>query len=255
MGELAILPGVSTAPSTSAEIRKGLADAAPVGLGLIPLGLAFGVLITQAGFDWWWAPVFSVVIYAGSMEFLAIGLLAAVTPLYSLAAATFLVNFRHVFYGLSFPIESIRSRLGRVYAVYALTDEVYAITATKRRREMTGVRTLTIAITCQSLWVLPGILGGLIGTALPPGLDGLQFALTALFAVLAVDGWRASGDLPSPVLGLLCGLVAAWVAPEQMLMVGLVAFVAVLLARFTWAQRSGRGELDGRVDSHGWGTS
>lgn len=240
------MPGVSPTPSTATEIRKGLADAAPVGLGLIPLGLAFGVLITQAGFDWWWAPVFSVVIYAGSMEFLAIGLLTALTPLYSLAAAAFLVNFRHVFYGLSFPIESIRSRLGRVYAVYALTDEVYAITATKPRREMTGPRTLTIAIACQSLWVLPGIVGGLIGTALPPGLDGLQFALTALFAVLAVDGWRASGDLPAPILGLVCGLVAAWVTPEPMLVVGLVAFVAVLLARYAWSARTRRSARSGR---------
>ncbi|MGW8590401.1 AzlC family ABC transporter permease [Dietzia sp. NPDC055340] len=231
---------MSTAPSTSAEIRKGLVDAAPVGLGLIPLGLAFGVLITQAGFDWWWAPIFSIVIYAGSMEFLAIGLLTAVSPLYSLAAATFLVNFRHVFYGLGFPIESIRSRLARLYAVYALTDEVYAITATKRHSEMTGARTMTIAVTCQSLWVLPGIVGGLIGAALPPGLDGLQFALTALFAVLAVDAWRASGDLPAPVIALLCGLAAAWLAPDQMLLVGLVAYVVLLLVRFAWATRSGQ---------------
>lgn len=228
-------------PSTAAEIRKGLADSAPVGFGLVPLGLAFGVLLTQAGFAWWWAPVFSVLVYAGSMEFLAIGLLTAATPLYSLAAATFLVNFRHVFYGLSFPLESIRSRVGRAYAVYALTDEAYAITATKRRAEMTGARTLTIALTCQTLWVVPGVIGGLVGAALPPGLDGLQFALTALFAVLAVDAWRASGDLPSPVIGLVCGLVAAWLAPDRMLVVGLGAFVAVLLARYAVTARDERG--------------
>ena len=102
---------MSTAPSPGAEIRRGLAAAAPGGLGLIPLGLALGVLISQAGFDWWWAPLFSLLIYAGSMEFLAIGLLGAVTPLYSLAAATFLVNFRPVIYVLSFPIESIRARV------------------------------------------------------------------------------------------------------------------------------------------------
>ncbi len=229
---------MSTAPSTGAEIRRGLADAAPVGLGLIPLGLAFGVLITQAGFDWWWAPLFSLLIYAGSMEFLAIGLLGAVTPLYSLAAATFLVNFRHVFYGLSFPIESIRSRVAKVYAVYALTDEVYAITATRNRAEMTGARTLTIAVTCQALWVLPGIVGGLIGMALPAGLDGLQFALAALFTVLAVDAWRASGDLPAPVIGLICGLAAAWVAADQMMLVGLVGFVVVLLLRYALTARA-----------------
>ena len=237
---LARLPGVPTTPSTSAEIRQGLADSSSVGLGLVPLGLAFGVLITQAGFDWWWAPLFSILIYAGSMEFLAIGLLAAATPLYSLAATAFLVNFRHIFYGLSFPLQSIRSRPGRLYAVYALTDEVYAITATKRRKDMTGARTLTISITCQTLWVVPGIIGALVGAALPDGLDGLQFALTALFAVLAVDAWRSSGDLPAPVIGLVCGLVAAWLAPGQMLIVGLTAFVVVLMARFAWATRSGR---------------
>src|SRR5699024_7206185 len=170
------------------------------------------------------------------------GLLTAVTPLSSLAAAAFLVNFRHVFYGLSFPIEAIRSRPGRLYAVYAHTDEWYAITATKRRNAMPAPRALTLPITGQSLWVLPAIAGGPGGAALPPGLDGVQFALIALFAVLAVDGWRASGDLPAPVLGLLCGLVAAWVAPEQMLVVGLAAFVQVLLARDVWQSRTERAE-------------
>ena len=236
---LARLPGVSNAASTRADIRKGLADCSTVGLGLVPLGLAFGVLITQAGFDWWWAPIFSIVIYAGSMEFLAIGLLTALTPLYSLAAAAFLVNFRHVFYGLSFPIRSIKSLPGPLYAVYALTDEVYAITATKPRSQMTGPRTLTIAVTCQTLWVVPGIIGGLIGTALPEGLDGLQFALTALFAVLAVDAWRTSRELPAPVIGLVCGLVSAAVVPDQMLIVGLTAFVLVLLVRYVVLERRG----------------
>ena len=54
-------------------MRAGLQEAAPVFLGLVPLGLAFGVFITQLGFACWWAPIFSVVIYAGSMEFLAPG--------------------------------------------------------------------------------------------------------------------------------------------------------------------------------------
>lgn len=76
----------------STEIRDGIADSWAVGLGLIPLGLAFGVVLTQGGFDWWWAPIFSTVIYAGSMEFLAVGLIGAVTPFASLAAATLLIT-------------------------------------------------------------------------------------------------------------------------------------------------------------------
>ena len=228
----------SSPPSAAAEIRKGLADCSTVGLGLVPLGLAFGVLVSQSGFAWWWAPLFSVLVYAGSMEFLALGLLGALTPLYGIAVTTLLVNFRHVFYGLSFPAHRIRWP-ARLYAVYALTDETYAIASTTPSSELTGARALTIAATCQVLWVGPGVVGALLGTSLPPGLEGLQFALTALFAVLAVDAWRANGDLPAPVIALVCGLVALRVATEQMLVVGLGMFVAVLLVRYALASRRG----------------
>jgi len=231
-------PPTSPPSSTGAQIRAGLRDCSTVGLGLVPLGLAFGVLVTQSGFAWWWAPLFSVLVYAGSMEFLAIGLLTALTPLYGLALTTFLVNFRHVFYGLGFPLDRV-SRAVRPYTVYALTDETYAIVSTRPRGELGGVRVVTIAATCQLLWVLPGVVGALIGNALPPGLDGLQFALTALFAVLAVDSWRATGDLPAPVLALVCALVALWIAPGQMLVVGLGLFVCGLLVRYAAARRRG----------------
>lgn len=141
---------------TRAEFGRGVRDALPVGVGLIPLGMAFGVLIVQQGFAWYWAPLFSILIYAGSMEFLAIGLFLAGTPLTSLAVTGLLVNFRHIFYGLSYPLHAIRSRLARAYAVYALTDETYAIVATKPRGSMSGPRALAVTITCQALWVLPG---------------------------------------------------------------------------------------------------
>ncbi|UZF44931.1 AzlC family ABC transporter permease [Rhodococcus rhodochrous] len=224
----------------SLEIRAGIADSWAVGLGLIPLGLAFGVVLTQGGFDWWWAPIFSTVIYAGSMEFLAIGLIAAVTPLASVAAATLLVNFRHVFYGLSFPLHRIRSRLGRRYGVYALTDESYAIVAPKAHEQLTGTRILTVQVLCQLMWVASGTVGALIGAVLPEGLAGLEFALTALFTVLAIDAFRANHDVPAPVIALVCGLVALLVAKEQMLVVGLGLFVVCLFARFVYRNKVAR---------------
>lgn len=222
------------------EIRAGIKDSWAVGLGLIPLGLAFGVVLTQGGFEWWWAPIFSTVIYAGSMEFLAIGLIAAVTPLASVVAATLLVNFRHVFYGLSFPLHRIRSRLGRLYGVYALTDESYAIVAPKAREPLSGTRILTVQVHCQLMWVVSGTIGALIGAVLPDGLAGLEFALTALFAVLAIDAFRANRDVPAPVLALVCGLVALLVAKSQMLVVGLGLFVVCLFARFVYRNKVAR---------------
>lgn len=156
-----------------------------MGLGLIPLGLAFGLLMTQSGYAWWWTPIFSIVIYAGSMEFLTINLVAAgITPL-SAAVTGFLVNFRHIFYGLTYPRHLIGTRRGRIYSTYALTDESYAIVSAQPPGTLSGVQLLTVQALCQTLWVIPGITGALVGIALPEGIQGMEFALTALFVVLA----------------------------------------------------------------------
>ena len=115
--------------TTRSEIRGGISDTWLVGLGLIPLGLAFGLVMVQAGFAWWWTPIFSIIIYAGSMEFLAVQLVSTGVGPLSAAVTGLMVNFRHIFYGLTFPRHLISSPLGRAYSTYALTDESYAITS------------------------------------------------------------------------------------------------------------------------------
>ena len=82
---------------TSGQIRLGLRDMWLVALGLIPLGLAFGLLMTQSGFAWWWTPIFSTVIYAGSMEFLAIDMvLTGVGPVTSAITGFMAVSYTHL---------------------------------------------------------------------------------------------------------------------------------------------------------------
>ena len=220
---------------TSAEIRLGLRDTWLVALGLVPLGLAFGLLMTQSGFAWWWTPIFSTVIYAGSMEFLAIDMvLAGVGPGTS-AITGFMVNFRHLFYGLTYPRFAIRRGAPSAYATYALTDEVYAITSTLRDRP-SGPRLMTISVICQIAWVVSGIVGALAGAVIPAGVEGFDFALTALFAVLAFEAFQASRDLSAPLIAGGLALAAAVVLPGQVIIVALVSYFLVLLLRF-WAPR------------------
>ncbi|MCB0963720.1 MAG: AzlC family ABC transporter permease [Acidimicrobiales bacterium] len=229
-------------------IRLAAGDTIGVGLGLFPIGMAFGLLVVQSGLDWWWAPVFSTLVYAGSMEFLLIGLVSAMTPIASIAATTLLVNGRHAFYGLSFPLHRVRHRVGRAYSVYALTDEAYALAATLPDEELSGTRIVAIQVLCQTYWVTGGIVGALGGTALPGDVDGLAFALTALFVVLAIDAIRATRDVPTPLVAVACALVAMQVAPDRMLLVALALFTVALLVRYRFAgtaswpgRRSGEG--------------
>lgn len=97
------------------EVKKALRDTYVVGLGYVPLGFAFGVFAVTQGFPMWLAVVSSIVIYAGSMEFTAVGLILSGVSLPQIAITTFFVNFRHLFYGLSFPLHRIRSVPGRLY--------------------------------------------------------------------------------------------------------------------------------------------
>mgnify|MGYP002713786790 FL=1 len=220
---------------TSAAIRLGLRDTWLVALGLVPLGLAFGLLMTQSGFAWWWTPIFSTVIYAGSMEFLAIDMvLTGVGPVSS-AITGFMVNFRHLFYGLTYPRSELRRGAPSAYATYALTDEVYAITSTLRDRP-SGPHLLTISVVCQIAWVASGIVGALAGAVIPAGVEGFDFALTALFAVLAFEAFQASRDLSAPLIAGGLALLAAVVLPGQVIIVALVSYFLVLLLRF-WAPR------------------
>ncbi|MGA0975172.1 MAG: AzlC family ABC transporter permease, partial [Sedimenticolaceae bacterium] len=99
----------------------------PVMLGYIPLGMAFGVLFQSLGYAWWLAPLSGVMIYAGSAQFLAVGLLASGAGLVEAFLGTLAINARHVFYGLTLINRYSVSGWRRWYLIFGLTDETYAV--------------------------------------------------------------------------------------------------------------------------------
>ena len=109
------------------DFTQALRDAGVVWAGLAALGIGFGVLVTSHGLPWWLAPVISATVFAGSVEFILVGMLAASAPVAAVAVTTFLINSRHLFYGLSFPLHRVRGRYRKAYSVFALCDEAFAL--------------------------------------------------------------------------------------------------------------------------------
>lgn len=215
--------------------------AAPVALGMVPLGLAFGLLVTQLGFSWWWAPIFSVIIYAGSLEFLLAAMIAGAAPLAQIAVTTLVVNSRHVFYALSFPLHQVRGRTARAYSTYALTDEAYALTTTAEAATWPGKKVVLLQVLLQAAWVGGTTLGALLGTALQPGaVQGFEFALTALFLVLAIEAYTVNPRWGSALAALACGLGGALVAPQYMLLVAYCAYFLLLIGAYALSARRGK---------------
>ncbi|MEV0256861.1 AzlC family ABC transporter permease [Streptomyces sp. NPDC050732] len=235
-------PPVSTSiPSARplAGLRTALGDTASVGLAFLPLGLAFGALVTHSGLDWWWAGLSAALVYAGSFEFLLIGMVTAVAPLASIAVAAFMVNVRHVFYALSYPLHRVEGRAGKVYGTFALSDEAFALTSGEQARSWPGRRILGLQLLLHLYWVAGSVAGALLGSLIPDSVRGLDFALTALFTVLAVDAVRdLRGDLPTPVLALFSALFARLVFPGELLLAAFALFTVGLLARHLVTRRT-----------------
>ncbi|WP_072341163.1 AzlC family ABC transporter permease [Actinomyces urinae] len=173
-------------------LALGARDVLPVALGYVPLGMGMGMTLTGAGLDWWWAPIFSLFMYAGSMQYLIVPMIVAHEPFAAIALATLLIQFRHVFYGISFPLDLVKNKVAKIYSIHALTDEVYAVIASKPKAELTGERVLCTQVFAHATWTLGCTLGALIGLAVP--IDGriLNFVLTSLFIVLMLEAYLAN---------------------------------------------------------------
>lgn len=214
-----------------ATIDAGIRDSFSAGLGIFPLGIALGLLVIQAGLQWWIAPALSLAAFAGSLELLLVGMIATTEPLAAVALTVFVVNFRHVFYAFSFPLDLVKSRFAKAYAVYAMIDEAYAVQASLVPSERSAARLIAMQLACQTYWVGGGLAGVALGAALPAPIKGLEFALCALFTVLTLDAFRSRRELPSLLLASGSVVVALVLTPGAAMFTALVLFVVLLLAR------------------------
>lgn len=236
------------APRRAEQLRQGFVDSLGVGIGIFPLGIALGVLVIQAGLPWWLAPALSIGIFAGSVELLMVSMIATATPLVTIAATVFALNFRHVFYPLSFPLHAVKPGLGRAYSVYAMIDEAYATYVLLPPEKLSSARMLTGQLLMQCYWVAGGLVGVALASMLPEPIEGFEFALVALFVVMALDAARSKREIPSVALAGLSVAVAMLAFPDASLLAALAIFTVALVARFFW-QRSRQEPVEAQEDS------
>ncbi len=212
-------------------IRDLLQTTSPILFGYLPMGMAFGVLFQDLGYPWPYATLMGLLIFAGSAQFLAIGLLAAGAGWVEVALSTFLLNARHLFYGLSMLKRYGHWGLRKLYLIFGLTDETYALlTSTTPPKQVDPPRYyLWITALNQSYWVAGCTLGAWLGAALPFNPEGMEFIITALFTVLLIEQWkRLQESLPLVIAALSAGAMLI-LFPQQML-AGSILLALLLLA-------------------------
>ncbi|MCQ2520480.1 MAG: AzlC family ABC transporter permease [Lachnospiraceae bacterium] len=191
------------------KIKYAFVKSFPVMCGYIFLGIAFGVVLTDAGFNPLWALFMSGAVYAGSMQFVMVPLMATGASLVTMAVTTLFVNVRHVFYGLSFT-ESFKKLKSKPYMIFGLTDETYSVLCGCKNEDPDEEKIDTwplITLFDQLYWVTGSILGAILGSFIPWDLTGIDFSMTALFVVILVDQIRKNVRIAGPT-ALMGGISA-----------------------------------------------
>ncbi len=204
----------------------------PICAAFLFLGVSYGFYICSKGFSPWYPLFTSALVFAGSMEFVLVGmLLGTFDPVYCYFT-TLMVNSRHLFYGLSMLDKFKGLGWKKLYLIFGMCDETFAINCTTeppagvdRGWFMTFVTLLN-----QTYWVMGATLGGLLGSTLRINTKGLDFALVALFVAIFVSQWQQSEHHNPALIGIfvpvLCLLLLgprSFVPPAMLVM--LVLFV------------------------------
>lgn len=219
--------------------RKAIAAAFPVTIpvlmGYLAIGIAFGLMLQSIGYGAFWAFLMSLLIFAGSGQYLGVSLLAMGASLPEVALLTFIVNFRHLVYGLSL-LEKLRGMgIRKLYMMFGLTDETYALLSSAQPPE--GVRAhdfyFWIALLNHSYWIAGSVIGAVAGQLLGFDTTGVDFAMTSLFIVIAIDQWKSYPRHLPTLLGAAATVIClALFGPDNMLVPALGIIVLVLaLAR------------------------
>ncbi len=201
--------------------RKALAAAFPVTIpvlmGYLSIGIVFGWMLSAIGYHPLWSVAMSLTIYAGSGQYLGVDLLQKATPLADVAFLTFVLNFRHLVYGLSM-LQKFRGMGWRkLYMIFGLTDETYALLAGVRPPEGVDEKQFYfwISLLDHIYWIAGSLIGAVAGSLISINTEGIDFAMTALFIVIAVEQWQGASTHFPFFLGAIGALVCLLVmGPE-----------------------------------------
>ena len=214
------------------SLRYSFRRSIPIMIGFFPVGLAYGILMQNAGYNALWSGLCSLFVFAGSLQMLMVTFFADALPLITVIVMAALLNSRHIFYGLSF-IEKFRGYgPWRWFLIYGLTDENYSLLCSYKPEDGVDEKTVHILSTALTwlYWILFAAFGGIVGQLIPFDTTGIDFALTGLFVVILIDQIRGADNRWPAVISMVSGIVCILLfGAKNFLLPSLLITVAALL--------------------------
>ena len=216
-------------------MKKAFIDTIPVLTGYLVLGFGFGIVLKANGYGILMAFVMSLMIYAGSMQYVTIGLLTSGASLITVALTTLMVNARHLFYGISMIDKYKNTGKRKPYLIFALTDETYSLVCNDTSDVPAEKRKdyyLLVSLFNQIYWIAGSLLGAAVGSVVKFNSEGIDFALTALFLTVFIEQWLSTKKHAPAMIGVGVSVICLLIFGSEKFLIPTMLIISLLLCLY-----------------------
>lgn len=215
-------------------LRAAFPHTIPIFTGFCFLGMAYGIYMNASGFSFLYPLITSMLVYGGSLEFVTVEMLLSPFAPVQVFIMAFLIQARHLFYGLSM-LEKYKG-LGwkKFYLIFGMCDESFSINCSAEIPEGVdrGWFYFFVTLLNQIYWVFGATLGGLIGSLLPFDTAGINFVMTSMFVVIFLEQWLKEKNHISALIGLGVSALCLFGFGPNAFMIPTMILIIALLAAF-----------------------
>ena len=204
----------------------------PVMTGYLVLGFGFGIIVKSSGYSILLAFAMSLLIYAGSMQYAAVGLITGGASLVTVAITTLMVNARHLFYGISMLDKYKGMGKKKPYLIFSLTDETYSLVCNDGLEiddDRRGNYYFSVSLFNHLYWVTGSVLGAVVGALVSFNSEGIDFVLTALFITVFLDQWLSTKKHMPALIGVVSSVVCLAIFGKDAFLIPSMLLIALAL--------------------------
>lgn len=203
----------------------------PIFAGFWFLGLAYGIYMNASGFSFVYPMFMSLLIFGGSLEFVAIEMLLSPYAPLQVIIMTLLIQARHIFYGISMLDKLKGLGIKKFYLIFGMCDETFSINYTADIPEDVdrGWFMFFVTLLNHFYWFSGSTIGGLVGSLLTFDTSGISFVMTAMFVVIFLEQWLKEKNHISSLIGLfISALCLIGFGADSFMIPTMVTIVALL---------------------------
>ncbi|PTJ31690.1 AzlC family ABC transporter permease [Staphylococcus simulans] len=212
-------------------IKAAFPQTIPIFAGFSFIGIAYGIYMHSLGFPPIYAMLISLLIFAGSMEFVAGSLLLVPFNPLSVFVLTLMLNSRHLFYGISMLDRFKGTGKYKPYLIFGMCDETFVINnmANVPKNVDKTLFMFYVTLLNQFYWFFGTTIGSLFGVFIKFDTKGLDFVMVALFVVIFLESWLKEKNHVSSLIGLAIPIVCLVIfGPNQFILPSMILIVLAL---------------------------